>query len=42
MSEASFTIEEGHDAEVIPVEEHEIKCPQREVVFDTLMHEAMQ
>ena len=27
MSEASFAIEEGHDAEVIPVEEHEINCP---------------
>jgi hypothetical protein len=42
MSEAPFTIEEGHNAEVIPVEEHEIKSPKREVVFDTLMHYAMQ
>ena len=42
MAEASFTIEEGHDAKVMSVEVHEIKCPKGEVVLDGLMRLAMQ
>ena len=42
MAEASFTIEEGYDAEMVPIEVHEIKCPKREIVLDRLMRLPMQ
>ena len=42
MPETSLAVEQGHDAEVIPVEVHEIKCPEHEVVLDRLMRLAMQ